>query len=60
MSIVGDTILCNLSSVGEYHDTCGGYHEYTLCKNITGLHNGTNLKALAYTESIIFPSFVHF
>ena len=28
MSTVGDTILCNLSTVGEYHDTCGGYHEY--------------------------------
>ena len=22
-SPVGDTILCNLSTVGEYHDTCG-------------------------------------
>ena len=27
-SAVGDTILCNLSTVWEYHDTCGGYHEY--------------------------------
>ena len=25
----GDTILCNLSTVGVCHDTCGGdYHEY--------------------------------
>ena len=27
-STMGDTILCNLSTVRGYHDTCGGYHEY--------------------------------
>ena len=27
-STMGDTILCNLSTVGGYHDTCGGYHGY--------------------------------
>ena len=25
---VRGTILCNLSTMGWYHDTCGGYHEY--------------------------------
>ena len=23
-----DTILLNLSTLGGYYDTCGGYHEY--------------------------------
>ena len=27
-SIVGDIIFCYLSTVGGYHDTCGGDHEY--------------------------------
>ena len=27
-STVGDTTLCNLSTVGGYQDTCGEYHEY--------------------------------
>ena len=26
-STIGVIMFCNLSAVGVYHDTCGGYHE---------------------------------
>ena len=26
-----DIIFRNLSNVGGYHDTCGGYHEHCVC-----------------------------
>ena len=37
---VGDTILCNLSAVRDYHDACGGYNEY---RGDVQYHGGTQI-----------------